>query len=122
MREVLQLTSLDASPTDRPPFLRKVRKDRSMNCTDRQTWEQVRARGRLQFILSGILQRGIRFAAPFTIAFFVIDWWVLGIINPWSEAKRIVIIYVLLTVAVGWGEGEVVWAKQERDYRRGTSN
>lgn len=93
-----------------------------MNCADRQNWERVRARGRLQFILSGILQRGIRFAAPFTIAFFVMDWWVLGITNPWWEAKRIVMIYVFLTAAVGWGEGEVVWLKHERDYRRAASN
>jgi len=90
-----------------------------MNESERQDWEQARARGKFWFIVSGIPWRGFKFAAPFTIAFFLIDLLTQRVKSPWSEAGQMAMIYALLTLAVGGGEGAYAWFKQKRDYQGG---
>jgi hypothetical protein len=88
-----------------------------MNRFEKEAWELVRARGKARFIVSGLLGRGFKFAGPFTATFFFIDLWIRGITHPWAEAGQLAMTLVWLTLAVGWGEGEYLWAQQERDYQ-----
>ena len=88
-----------------------------MTRSDKQTWEQVRAKGKLHFILLGIVPRGFKFSLPFTITFVFIDFLAQRLSNPWLEAKQMGMIFLWLTLVAGWGEGAAIWYQRERDYQ-----
>jgi len=88
-----------------------------MTRSDKQSWEQVRAKGKLHFIVSGMVPRGFKFSIPFTLTFVLIDLLAHRAGNPWLEAKQMGVIFLWLTLAAGWGEGAAIWYQRERDYR-----
>jgi hypothetical protein len=93
-----------------------------MNKSEAQAWEQSRINGKSRFILKGIVQRGFKVAAPYTIGFYLTDLMAHRIVNPSSEAVFLVKTYVLLTLLAGWIEGAYIWYKSERDFQKPKKN
>ncbi|HEV2695351.1 MAG TPA: hypothetical protein VG347_20825 [Verrucomicrobiae bacterium] len=89
-----------------------------MNHINKPTWEQIRGQGKSRFILSGLVQRGFKIAAPYTIGFFITDLLGHRVTNPVAEAFFLIKTYLLLTLLVGWLEGAYVWFKNERNYKK----
>jgi hypothetical protein len=91
-----------------------------MSNSEKMAWEAVRNRGKNKFIIGGLWRRGFKVAMPFMVGFLVIDINHHLVRNIPSEIGFLVIGYVILSLAAGWCEGEIVWFKTERDYKRFT--
>jgi hypothetical protein len=92
---------------------------------ERKTWEQVRAHEKKRFILSGLLSRGLRSTAP-AAAIFLLIFFVGGLVthrladlfSPFLNFLKIISLFPLLALLVGWGDGIEQWSKNEREYKR----
>ena len=87
----------------------------AMTDTEKQAWEQIRAKGHGRFIVSyGLVRRGIPFGCVLTLNQILFDdatrsTTASGWILPGT--------FVLMTVLFGYGMGETEWRKRERAYR-----
>jgi len=83
-----------------------------MTQSEKQSWEQVRARGRERFVLcEGILRRGL----PLGVVVTVVGCFAHSTPRPiWEVAME----FALLTLAYGFCVGIFDWESQERDYRK----
>ncbi|MBC8096601.1 MAG: hypothetical protein H7Y43_12400 [Akkermansiaceae bacterium] len=89
-----------------------------MTQTEKQAWEQVRARGRDRFIVrEGLLHRGV----PFGVLFGLFQ--IIRIVFFRSSSEP------LLSIIAGWGfatvafgaiMGVIEWQAHERDYQKPT--
>lgn len=89
-----------------------------MSNSEKQVWETVRKRGKNSFIISGLWRRGFKVAMPFMVGFLLVDFNTHRITSITNEIEFLVTGYVILSLAAGWFEGEIVWFKTERDYQR----
>jgi hypothetical protein len=89
-----------------------------MSTTEKQTWETVRSQGKNTFIIHGIWHRGLKVALPCMIGFLLMDMTTHQITNILSEIEFLAIGYVIMSLAAGWCEGEIIWFRTERDYHR----
>jgi hypothetical protein len=87
-----------------------------MTHSEKQSWEQIRARGRERFVLcEGILRRGL----PLGVVVTVVDYFTHSTPPPiWELAVK----FALLTLASGFCVGIFDWESQERDYRKPTED
>ena len=90
-----------------------------MTKTEKQTWEQIRTKGRDRFILQeGLLRRGVPFGVLFLLLqiVFMFFWQrsepVLAIVARWAFA----------TLGFGAGMGLWEWQSRERDYEKPTDD
>ena len=89
-----------------------------MSISEKQAWEAIRKRGKNSFIVSGLWRRGFKVALPFMVGFLLVDINTHRVASMVSEIEFLVTGYVILSLAAGWFEGEIVWFKTERDYQR----
>lgn len=89
-----------------------------MSTSEKQAWEAVRKKGKNSFIISGLWRRGFKVAMPFMVGFLLVDINNQHITSAISEIEFLVTGYVILSLAAGWFEGEIVWFKTERNYQR----
>ena len=89
-----------------------------MSTSEKQTWEAVRKLGKNRFIASGVWRRGFKVAMPFMVGFLLVDINTNRITSGLSEFEFLVTGYVILSLAVGWCEGEIVWHKTEKSYQK----
>ncbi|HEX3100491.1 MAG TPA: hypothetical protein VHQ01_01795, partial [Pyrinomonadaceae bacterium] len=114
----LHICCAEFQPDSAFPFARIV----FMNSTEKQSWERVRVKGKSKFILNGIVPRGLKFAVPFTAAFFFTDLIYDRIKNPITEAEYLAMWFALAILLVGWADGAFEWFKKEKDYHATLSN
>lgn len=89
-----------------------------MSNSEKQMWEAVRKRGKNSFIISGLWRRGFKVALPFMLGFLLVDINTHRVTSAINEFEFLVTGYVILSLAAGWFEGEIVWFKSERNYQR----
>ena len=89
-----------------------------MSNSEKIAWEVVRIRGKNKFIINGLWRRGFKVAMPFMVGFLVMDYNNHLIKSISAEVGFLMTGYIILTLAWGWCEGEIVWFKTQRDYNR----
>jgi hypothetical protein len=86
-----------------------------------QAWKRERAKARGRFILCGMLRRGLPFAAPYTVGYFLIACFTNGMASALSELGFLLATFGILVLGVGWFEGARVWDRREREGVRSAS-
>jgi hypothetical protein len=89
-----------------------------MTESELQAWKQERAQGRDRFILRGMLRRGVRYAATFSVAYFLVVFFRHGKVAAFSELWFILPMFAILVLGVGWCDGASIWYKREREFKR----
>jgi hypothetical protein len=91
-----------------------------MTQTEKQSWEQVRAKGRSQYVLrEGLLRRGLPFGIMMTIFMLLVDYFSHSPIEPvWKLAVR----FAFYTLAFGLLMGSTSWSNHEKDFQKPTDD
>ena len=85
-----------------------------MTSSEKQSWEQIRARGHGRFILRrGLLRWGIPFGLAVTVGPFLYDAFTHA---GTASVRTLVVSFVFSTLAIGMGMGETAWRRREREY------
>jgi hypothetical protein len=85
--------------------------------SEKQSWEQVRKRGRGRFIFQkGVLREGLLFGIVLSVGPLAYDLLTHAgtITSPWITMAG----FILITLVVGYGLGEMRWRKNEADYEK----
>lgn len=80
-------------------------------------WEQIRVRGRKNFVLTGMFQRGFRSTGPLALIFLVIIFFTHHLTDISSQLV-ILTSFAVLTVLIGLGDGLEQWSRNELKYKR----
>jgi hypothetical protein len=91
-----------------------------MTKSEKDWWQQVRAKGRSQFIFrEGLLRRGLPFGVFMTVAMLVID---LITRTPIEPAWKLAVEFAFYTLAFGYGMGSTTWSDRERELQEETDD
>ena len=91
-----------------------------MTQSEKHDWEQVRAKGRTQYVLrEGLLRRGLPFGAFVTVFLLLADTISHRPIDPiW----KLVVRFAFFTLAFGLLMGTTKWNDRERDFNKPTDD
>jgi len=89
-----------------------------MTQTEKQWWEQIRARGEARFVLrQGLLRCGLPFAVFVTMGRLLLDFFADRPMGPiWTMG----IAFVFYAVFFGGCMGAMAWRNHERDFQKPT--
>ena len=91
-----------------------------MTISEKQWWEQERAKGRSRFVLrEGLLRRGLPFGVFMIVWCLVIDLLFQSPIEPvWELAVK----FGVYTLGFGLLMGSTLWSDRERDFQKETDD
>ena len=91
-----------------------------MTQTQKQWWEQERAKGEARFVLrEGLLRRGLPFAAIMTALPLLYDFFTH---RPVEFTWKLMIAFAFYLVAFGGCMGTMAWRDREREFQKPTDN
>ena len=92
----------------------------AMTHSEKQSWEQLRAKGHDRFILrEGLLRNGVPLGLIVTLSMFLYDIFThTAVTSLWKMA----IGFAILVLGFGYGMGETRWRSGERDYQKPTED
>jgi hypothetical protein len=91
-----------------------------MTHSEKQSWEQVRTKGREHFVLcEGILRRGLPLGVVVTVVQMLYDYFAHSTPAPIWE---LTVKFAFLTLASGFCVGIFDWESRERDYQKPTED
>jgi len=90
-----------------------------MTKSEKQSWEQERAKGREHFLLSSIRRAGLPFGILMTFSNFVLAFFRH---EPPPSTLRLLVMFGFYTLAFGSLMGVSTWSGNEQDYQKPTED